>query len=115
MKKLTLIISILLLQISCNNDDTKKISYPECLSSQIQAILKSPVQNPKANIQKYAYNGITVYAINYIKNDGSNMEVYNDKCELICSTGSSIDGTPFSSCIDWDKGALIETVWTDPR
>jgi hypothetical protein len=107
----------ILIFMSCSKSEiaTKEVAYPECLSTQIQLILGSATQTPKANIQKYNYKGIVVYAVNYIKNDGTNLEVYNDKCELICSTGSTIDGTPFNSCIDWNKATLIETVWSDPR
>jgi hypothetical protein len=117
MKKIILLLSVLLLQQSCSSSDSikKTNNHPDCISSKIQIILGSPIQNPKANIQKYNYNNAFVYAVNYIKNDGTNLEVYNDECVLICSTGSTIDGTPFSSCVDWNKATLIETVWTDPR
>lgn len=117
MKKLILLLIVLLLQQSCSSNDitNKTNNYPECISLKIQRILQSPVQNPKAIIQKYNYNGFVVYAINFIKNDGASLEVYSDKCDLICSAGSTIDGTPFNSCIDWNKATLIETVWSDPR
>lgn len=118
MKKITclfLIAIFIVLSCSQNDNEPKNAIYPECISIKIQGILQSPVQNPKAKIQKYNYNGFFVYAINFIKNDGASLEVYNDKCELICSTGSTIDGTPFNSCIDWNKATLIETVWSDPR
>jgi hypothetical protein len=107
----------ILIFMSCSNSETvaKVDPYPECISAQIQFILSSPVQIPKANIKKYNYKGNVVYAINYIVNDGRNLVVYNDKCELICSSGSTIDGTPFNSCIEWDKATFEESVWTDPR
>lgn len=118
MKKIiSLLVFTILIFISCSKSETstKEIAYPECLSNQVQMILGNTIQTPKANIQKYNYNGIVVYAVNYLKNDGSSLEVYNDKCELICSSGSTIDGTPFNSCIDWSKATLLKTVWTDPR
>jgi hypothetical protein len=113
MKKLTLIISVLLLQISCNNDDTKKISYPECLSSKIQEILQSPVQNPKSTIEKYNYQNQTVYLIVFNGAD-SQSQVYNEKCELVCSIGG-IGGSAQDTCINWENATYIETVWSDPR
>lgn len=118
MKKIIcLSVFAILIFMNCSKSETskKEVVYPDCLSSKIQLILGSAIQTPKANIQKYNNNGIVVYAVNYIKNDGTNLEVYNDKCEIICSTGSTIDGTPFNSCIDWNKATLLETVWSDPR
>lgn len=115
MKKLILLLSILL-QLGCSgNDDAKSKSYPECIKTITEGILKTPVQNPKVTIKKFNYNNVIVYSVNIIKPDASNLEVFDEKCNLICSQGITIEGIPFDTCIDWDKAVFIETVWTDPR
>ncbi|HFG0566754.1 DUF6970 domain-containing protein [Flavobacterium psychrophilum] len=115
MKKIILLFSILLIQFGCSNssssDETKKVSYPDCISSKIQDILQSPVQNPKANIKKYYYQNQYVYKINSFFADGKS-PVYNDRCELICEDGG-IDGS--NTCVNWENATFIESVWIDPR
>lgn len=119
MKKLILLMSLLLLLlISCNNSESEtedeKLLYPECISTQIDVILKnySP-RTPRSNIEKYKYNGQDVYvvAINQIPDEL--FPVYNEKCELICSFGGINANN--KTCINWDEAVFIETVWTDPR
>ncbi|WP_396171023.1 DUF6970 domain-containing protein [Flavobacterium sp.] len=116
MKKLTLLISVFLLQLGCsrnNEDEIKNVSYPECLSTQIQLILQNPIQNPKSTIKKYIYNGNIVYIVGFNFPD-SQSPVYNDKCELICAEGG-IGGNSTSTCVNWESATYLETVWTDPR
>jgi hypothetical protein len=117
MKKLIYLISMLLLLIGCSKSDneTKKTSYPECISSQIEGILKTPVQIPRANVKKYTYLGKTVYAVNYVMPDDKSTSIYDEDCKLICGMGANIEGTPFDTCVEWNKAIYIETVWTDPR
>lgn len=105
----------LLLLVSCSSNDTSEKMYPDCLSSKVSEISQAPKQTPKATIEKYSYQNQTVYKVNYIINDGSEYEVYNERCELVCAKGTTIDGTAYNSCIEWEKAVFIETVWTDPR
>jgi hypothetical protein len=120
MKKIILLMSLLLLlSISCSKsesgDEAKKVPYPECISSQIDEILKnySP-RIPRSNIKKYKYNEQYVYVVEINEVADEQNPVYNEKCELICSHGG-IDGNNNKTCINWDSAVFIETVWTDPR
>jgi hypothetical protein len=116
MKKITYLISVLLLFIGCsksNNEEHIEVSYPECLNTTIKEILQYPVQNPKSTIKKYTYQKQTVYIVNFNFTDGQNL-IYNDKCELICTIGG-IGGSSQNTCINWNDAAFIETVWTDSR
>jgi len=113
MKNTMLLLSILLLQLSCSsNKDEVENSYPECLSSQINTILQSPAQNPRATIKKYNYQSQIVYEVNTNFADGKS-SIYSNKCELLCENGG-IDGQ-LNDCINWNNATYIETVWTDPR
>jgi hypothetical protein len=106
---------MLLIGCSKSDNEIKKISYPECISTKIEGILKTPIQIPRADIKKYTYLGKTVYAVNYVIEDGASTTIYDENCKMICVIGSNIQGTPFDTCVEWSKAIYIETVWTDPR
>jgi hypothetical protein len=117
MKTLIYLISVVVLLIGCSKSDNeiKKISYPECISSQISGILKNyQPRTPRSNIKKYLYKGQNVYVIQINEIADEQNPVYNEKCELICSQGG-IDGNNNKTCINWDSAVFVETVWTDPR
>jgi hypothetical protein len=100
---------------SCSRNDDENKSYPECLSNIISTVQQIPVQKPKVEVKKYKYKNQIVYTVNIIKPDGSSLVVYDESCNLICSSGNTIVGTPFDTCIDWNTATYLETVWTDPR
>lgn len=104
-------IATLLFIMGCSKNDL--LTYPKCLDAEITTLLQSPVENPKATVKKYTYQGKTVYLINSHFADGLD-PVYNDNCQLICTQGG-IAGNTNNSCINWDSAVYIETVWTDPR
>ena len=110
---LSILFFITLISCSKNEDQKTTTTCADCINTKIQEILQSPVQNPKATVKKYTYQGQTVYLINSNFADALD-PVYNDKCELICSQGG-IAGNINNSCINWDSAIYIETVWTDPR
>ena len=118
MRKAMYFLSVLFLISGCsksNNDELIKVFYPECIGAQIEGILKTSVQIPRANIKKYTQLGKTVYAVNYIIADGASTTIYDENCNIICAMGANIQGTPFDTCVEWNKAIYIETVWTDPR
>nr|WP_315200720.1 hypothetical protein [uncultured Flavobacterium sp.] len=117
MKKIILLMSLLLLLlISCNKSEAEaeKDPYPECISTQIDVILKnySP-RIPRSNVKKYKYNEQYVYAVEINGIPDEQKPVYNEKCELICSRGGI--GITNKTCVNWESAVFIETVWTDPR
>ena len=112
MKKLTLIIGIIIFISSCEKNDDE-IKYPSCLQSEVERILESTPQTPRATINLYLYQENNVYIINTsFPDDQSN--IYNSNCEIICSVGG-IDGNQNDTCMNWENAELIETVWVDPR
>lgn len=98
---------------NCDRKDDDSNDYPECLNSQIQVMLQSPIQNPKATIKKFKYQNKIVFYINPNIPDGVNT-VVDESCNIICSDGS-IAGQTSNPCIDWNSAIYISTVWTDPR
>lgn len=118
MKKTIYITTILLLILGCSNstnDEPIKVSYPECISTQIAGILKNyQPRTPRSNIRKYLYKGEYVYVVEINEIADEQNPVYNNNCELICTHGG-IDGNNNKTCINWDSAVFIETVWTDPR
>lgn len=112
MKKLTLIICIILSISSCEKNDDE-IQYPTCLQSEVERILETTPQSPRATIKLYLYQGNNVYIVNTnFPDDQSN--IYNSNCEIICSVGG-IDGNQNDTCVNWENAELVETVWTDNR
>ena len=112
MKKLILIIGIILFISSCENNDDET-QYPTCLQSEVERILESTPQSPRATIKLYLYQGNNVYiVITNFPVDQSN--IYNSNCEIICSVGG-IDGNQNDTCVNWESAELVETVWTDNK
>jgi|GEM_PF-2403501 len=115
MKNLIYLLGVLFLLLSCDRKDEEN-TYPNCLNDKIESILQKPVQTPKVSLKKYNYKNTVVYAFFDLKNtDGTDMEVYDENCILICAKGTTIDGNDFDSCIDWEDATYVSTVWTDPR
>lgn len=114
-KAISLLILVLLILSSCSKRENicPKQLYPDCINSNIQVILQSPVQSIKATVKKYLYQGQTVYLISTNFPDAPS-QVYNEKCDLICSIGG-IGGETSTTCINWNNATFLETVWTDPR
>tara|TARA_R110000868_G_scaffold321556_1_gene582561 strand:+ start:1864 stop:2202 length:339 start_codon:yes stop_codon:yes gene_type:complete len=112
MKKIVTIL-FLVLFTSCNNDNFDINDYPECLRPIIETIMERPVQSPKANIEKWLYNGEEVYLVNGQNFPDGQSHVITLNCEDICVLGG-IDG-PFNDCEDWNSAEFIETIWVDPR
>ncbi|MBF4470633.1 DUF6970 domain-containing protein [Flavobacterium sp. HJJ] len=123
MRKLIILFFIATLLTKCSNDsknleNSNQCKYPECFTPSINVILKRPVENPRASIKKYLYNGQNVYIVDdqfaSMGNDIPLGLVRNENCETVCDFGGGIAGTK-STCLNWDKAVFIETVWTDPR
>lgn len=112
MKKFFFSFYILIFLISCSDDDDIKI--PDCLNSTTKAILGSPVQSPRASIEKWIYKGQEVYLID-AQNfpDGEIFIITIDCEETICTLGG-IDGSD-NDCPNWENAEFIETIWKDPR
>jgi len=110
---LSILFFLTLIRCSMNEDETVNVTNGNCINTEIQKILQSPVQNPKATVKKYTYQGQTVYLINSNFADALS-PIYNDKCELVCSQGG-IAGNTNNTCVNWDNAVFIETIWIDPR
>lgn len=111
--KAILVLIIPFLLFSCSSDDEVKQSYPNCLQFEVDRILGSSPQSPRANVELYIYQNENVFVVNTnFPDDQSN--VYNSQCELICTIGG-IDGNENDTCIDWANAEYIEPVWTDNR
>lgn len=111
--KTILILTIPLLLFSCNKNDDVLENYPPCLQIDIDRILDSRPQSPRATIDLYTYQGERVYLVQTNFPDGYS-SLYNSKCESICSFGG-IDGNGDGTCLDWENAKYMETVWTDTR
>ena len=116
MKKLNLAFLYLITTflLGCSNDDNN--SLPECIQGIIENIVyQDEPQTPRASIDKYIYNGETVYLFN--RNTWNSFSdsvkwVINEGCDVSCHVGSHFEDF---NCIDWESAQFIETVWTDPR
>lgn len=118
MKNTILILSVFILTCisSCDkNSDDELNQYPRCIQTIIDNILELSVQTPRANIEKYIYNGDEVFVINDQNFPDGESAVVSSNCVLICALGG-INGEPSPECSDFnDNSTLIEVVWTDPR
>lgn len=112
MRKIATLLLTGFLVLSCSNDDGPK-EIPDCLKPMIEAILEMPAQSPKANIEKYLYEGREVYQVNAQNFPDGQSFVYELNCEYICPLGG-IDGS-YNDCADYENAEFIETIWTDPR
>lgn len=78
--KAILILIIPILLISCSTDDDFKQQYPSCLQFEIDRILNSSPQSPRATVELYTYQNENVYVVNTnFPDDQSN--VYNSQCQ----------------------------------
>tara|TARA_R110002072_G_scaffold203525_1_gene361480 strand:- start:93 stop:440 length:348 start_codon:yes stop_codon:yes gene_type:complete len=112
--RLYIIFLIFIYLNSCSNSDEEQKPIPECLKPTVESILSKPVQNPRADIEKWLYQGQEVYAIN-AQNfpDGESFIITLDCKETICTIGG-FDG-PLNDCEKFEPDDFIETIWTDPR
>lgn len=103
-----------ILLVSCNSDDDNSIkAFPNCLKPEIDTILDSPPQSPRATVELYLYQTGDVYVVNTNFPDNIS-SVYNSSCKLICTIGGIV-GNQNNTCVDWDNASYIETIWTDIR
>jgi hypothetical protein len=98
----------------CSNDDNNS-SLPECLEDTKTIVYQDEPQTPRASIDKYIYNGETVYLFN--RNTSDYMSdavkwVIDEQCIVLCHIESNFEQ---NNCIDWESAQFVETVWTDPR
>lgn len=112
MKYISILLTSFLL-LNCNRSDDDNKDYPSCIKSEIQTILQSPAQNPRATIKKFNYKNKLVYLISPNYPDARN-KVLDDQCNVVCSEGG-ISGQTNNPCIDWNTAVYVETAWTDPR
>ena len=112
MKTKLLIVLAAFLLFNCDNNDDS-IEVPRCLQSIIDNILETPIQNPRANIQRFKYNGNEVFLVNAQNFPDGQSAVISLKCTPICVLGG-IDG-PQNDCENFENAELIETIWTDSR
>ena len=100
----------------CNNNDDNFSSLPQCLKETIEVIVyEDEPQTPRASIDKYIYDGETVYLFN--RNTWDFMSdsvkwVINEECVALCHIGSHFENF---NCIDWETAQFVKTIWTDPR
>lgn len=115
MKNLIVILSLFLFITSCDkNEDSIDEKYPNCLQFEIDAILDGNPTTIKANIKKYKYQEILVYAFYEGNVVEGQTRVYTDNCIKICEFGG-IGGLQINTCDNWDSAELIEIIWEDPR
>ena len=116
MKQLSILITLLLMVVACDNKvkDNFSGTYPCCYQSRIDNILNNPPTTPRRQLDKYYFQDEYVYAFNTdpgsypVDNLYSN---YNERCEVVCSIGGVIGAT----CDGWEDAEFIEVVWKDPR
>lgn len=113
MKFKTLLLIAFFSFYSCEKNNDKE-EYLECLQFEIDEILNSTSTTIKANIKKYKYHGVFVYAFYEGNVVEGQTRIYNEKCLQICEFGG-IGGSQISTCENWDSAEFIETVWEDPR
>ncbi len=115
MKNLFLTMVSTLIFLGCEkNDDPNNEEYPNCLQFEIDNVLKEKPTTIRANLKKYKYQNIIVYAFfegNIIEGQ---TRVYNNECTKICEFGG-IDGNQEGSCDNWENAELIGTIWADNR
>lgn len=110
MKKM---IIILLVIFSCSKNDDKDIEkYPECLDFEVSQVLDAPPTSVRANIKKYSYLNMTVYAFFEGNVVEGQTRVYDKSCNLVCEYGGIGN---VNTCENWENAEFIETVWTDNR
>lgn len=116
MKKIIIIFSLFLFISSCNKDDeTNNKEYPKCLQFEVDIILNQNTTTIKANIKKYKYQNIIIYAFNEGNIVEGQTRIYDENCVKICEFGG-FGGPQMNTCEDWDNSAeFIETVWEDIR
>lgn len=113
MKKIILVISILLSITNCNKDDNND-KYPSCLEPLINNFIDNfDPQTPRANIEKYLYEGNEVYVLNFQNFPDGQSSVVSLECGSLCALGG-LDGAE-NDCLNWESAKYIETVWTDKR
>lgn len=113
--KLFFLSLIALFFIGCggSDEDNPIESYPPCLQSEIDLILESPAQSPRANVKLYHYKTENVYVVNTNFPDAISY-VYNYDCEVVCSMGGAT-GNQSDTCLDWRDAIFIDTIWVDRR
>ena len=112
MKKLIPLLSFLILFFSCSKNDNLE-ELPTCIKPIVKAIKEMPVQSPRANIEKWSYEGREVYQVNAQNFPDGQSFVYELNCEYICPLGG-IDGLD-NDCENYQNAKFIETIWTDLR
>lgn len=100
---------ILLFFFSCSKSTEPK--YSECIQNFIAETLSGLPGSPRAKIDKYNYEGETVYVFQHDHADPISV-VYSETCEVICDFGGV---TQVNSCENWEEAEYIETIWVDNR
>src|SRR5579875_1086680 len=114
MKFVFILISIALLQSpSCHKENAD--SVPPCIQQKIAAIKAAPRWNPPAQVDKYLYNGKTVYLFSSNCCDQYNV-LYNDACNYVCAPSGGFTGKGDGKCSDFfTKAKHMGIVWKDNR
>jgi len=88
---------------------------PSCIKDKINAIKEEERRDPPGSVWRYDYNGETVYFIpSYCCDIPS--ELYDEKCNFICSPDGGITGAGDGQCTDFfNKRTNEQLIWKDTR
>jgi len=109
MKKLSILLLVAFVIISCNKLDIEK-GTPKCVENKINDYNKSSTCNT-AKVEEYTFQGNTVYTFDP-GNCGADMttEVINSDCNSIGYLGG-IDGNTKINGEEFSKAKFIKTTW----
>ena len=114
MKQLSILITLLLMVVACDNKVKDKFpgTYPCCYQSSIDNILSIPPTTPRHQLDKYYFQDQYVYVFNGpALHPDELVAISDERCEAVCFSG----GIGNLVCDDWEGVEFIEVVWKDPR
>lgn len=101
--------------LACKKKNIIISKTPLCIQEKIDAYRLQPVQNPKASIWQYEYNGHIVYYTPPACCDQYGL-LYDSACHIICAPDGGITGAGDGTCKDFFANRKNEKlIWQDSR
>lgn len=106
---------ILLLGVSCKENDKPMRAVPDCIQLKIDTLANSTIINSPNQVLRYQYQGESVYMFRGGCCDQFEF-VYSSQCEYICAPSGGFTGLGDGKCPDFSQEATHEeVVWEDER